>query len=81
MQDSRYCEVVGHRVFHESPACRSYVALSEPQAAQTPPMGGYVAQAPVKAIRCGMVLKCGACGSLNMGPGTCRACGVAWVMP
>lgn len=61
---------------HEAPCYEIAQDAPTPQ-----PMGGYVAQAPLHAIKVNNVLQCAGCGSMNLSSSACRSCGRGWVYP
>ena len=63
--DSCYCAVAGHRVYHDTAACRFYQA---PAPLRTIPMGGWVPCGNARALKC-------ACGSLFVSNNMCQTCG------
>jgi hypothetical protein len=62
--DSIYCHEVGHRVYHDTRACRAFVAKDAPQQ-----------QSVCRPMGLGLMRQCPACKSLFICNGKCQQCG------
>jgi hypothetical protein len=63
-QDSIYCHEVGHRVYHDTRACRAFVPRDTPQQ-----------QSACRPAMLTNPLACAVCRSLFMCAGVCQDCG------